>query len=309
MPHVSSLAELTLETRDLAAMERFYRDVVGLCVLAREEDRIWLGVGERTRLGLWSPGEKEFGDRGGGHVHFAFSASPGRLDALTERLRAVAVGVHGPVEHPGGDRSIYFRDPAGNVVETWDFFEQGDGAREGVDALRGAPHSRRCRSRRAASACSAPRRRAGARRRGRGCRRGARAGRRRARGRCAPRARSRRAPPRGPPRGPPSTASRSGARRRCAGAPTRPGRRRSAARRTPGPTRGPARRAGRSGSRPGRPPASGPAGSRRARPRARRCGRTRASAAPRGGRTARAGSTRTAAGGRPPARTGPRSRG
>jgi catechol-2,3-dioxygenase len=136
MPNVSSLAELTLETRDLPAMERFYHDVVGLSVLAREDDRIWLGIGDRTRLGLWSPGEKEFGDRGGRHVHFAFSASPGRLDALAGRLREVGVDVDGPVEHPGGDRSIYFRDPAGNVVETWDFFEHGDGAREGVDALR-----------------------------------------------------------------------------------------------------------------------------------------------------------------------------
>jgi catechol-2,3-dioxygenase len=136
MPHVSALAELTLETRDLVAMERFYRDVVGLSVLAREDDRIWLGVGEHTRLGLWSPGEKEFGDEGGRHVHFAFSASRGRLDALADRLRDGDIDVHGPVEHPGGDRSIYFRDPEGNVVETWDFFEQGQGAREGVDALR-----------------------------------------------------------------------------------------------------------------------------------------------------------------------------
>jgi catechol-2,3-dioxygenase len=136
VPHVSSLAELTLETRDLPAMERFYREVVGLSVLAREDDRIWLAVGENTRLGLWSPGEKEFGDEGGRHVHFAFSASPGRLDDLTGELRQAGVDVHGPVEHDGGDRSIYFRDPAGNVVETWDFFEQGQGAREGVEALR-----------------------------------------------------------------------------------------------------------------------------------------------------------------------------
>jgi hypothetical protein len=27
-------------------------------------------------------------------------------------------------------------DPEGNVVEVWDFFEHGEGARDGVDALR-----------------------------------------------------------------------------------------------------------------------------------------------------------------------------
>jgi catechol-2,3-dioxygenase len=39
--------------------------------------------------------------------------------------------VRGPVEHPGGDRSIYFEDPEGNVVEAWDFF----GRERPVEAL------------------------------------------------------------------------------------------------------------------------------------------------------------------------------
>lgn len=128
--HVEGFAELTLETADLPRMERFYRDALGLEVLSREGDRIWLAVGERSRLGLWSPGSKEFGDRRGRHVHFAFAVSPGGLDALTQRLREDGAEVRGPVEHPGDDRSIYFRDPAGNRVEAWDFF-----ARHGVRAL------------------------------------------------------------------------------------------------------------------------------------------------------------------------------
>jgi catechol-2,3-dioxygenase len=118
-------AELTLETRDLAALERFYAEGFGLAVLAREDDRIWLAVGEQARLGLWSPGEKEFGDRGGRHVHFAFTAAPGGLDALRERLEAHGAGVRGPQRHEGGDRSLYVEDPEGNVVEVWDFFGRG----------------------------------------------------------------------------------------------------------------------------------------------------------------------------------------
>jgi catechol-2,3-dioxygenase len=129
---VAGLAELTLETDALPTMERFYRSTVGLAVLSRAEDRVWLAIDQRTRLGLWSPGEKEYGDRGGRHVHFAFSTTPGRLDHLTERLTEDGVAVRGPVEHPGGDRSIYFEDPAGNVVEAWDFFARG----RTVEALR-----------------------------------------------------------------------------------------------------------------------------------------------------------------------------
>ena len=122
--------ELTLETRDRAAMERFYTEAFGLEVLAREEDRTWLAAGPRARLGLWTPGEKEFGDEGGRHVHYAFSASPGRLDTLRDRLAAHGASVRGPEEHDGGDRSIYVEDPEGNVVEVWDFFELGRDVRE-----------------------------------------------------------------------------------------------------------------------------------------------------------------------------------
>jgi catechol-2,3-dioxygenase len=124
-PLTDGFAELTLETRDLAALERFYTDGFGLALLAREDDRVWLAAGERARLGLWSPGEKEFGDRGGRHVHFALSAGPGRLDALCERLRGRGAAVRGPEVHDGGDRSIYVEDPEGNVVEVWDFFGRG----------------------------------------------------------------------------------------------------------------------------------------------------------------------------------------
>jgi hypothetical protein len=37
---------------------------------------------------------------------------------------AAGEGAHvdGPIEHDGGDRSIYCEDPEGNVVEVWDFF-------------------------------------------------------------------------------------------------------------------------------------------------------------------------------------------
>jgi len=131
----SGFVELTLEVRDLDALERFYRDAFGLERLAREDDRVWLAAGERARLGLWLPGEKEYGDEGGRHVHFAFAAAPGRLDALLERLTGLGVAVRGPVEHEGGDRSIYVEDPEGNVVEVWDFFDRPKGREDGVDAL------------------------------------------------------------------------------------------------------------------------------------------------------------------------------
>ena len=129
------LCELTLESRDHRALARFYQQALGLPVLAAEDDRVWLACGPDARLGLWSSGEKEFGDRGGRHVHFAFSVPHGELAVVARRLRALGTSFRGPVEHEGGDQSLYLEDPEGNVVELWDFFENGDGADDGVAAL------------------------------------------------------------------------------------------------------------------------------------------------------------------------------
>jgi catechol-2,3-dioxygenase len=138
-PLTRGFCELTLETPDPRRLADFYTTVLGLPVLAEEDDRIWLACGENARLGLWSVGEKEFGDRGGSHVHFAFSVNHGELETAAQRLDELGIERQGPVEHEGGDHSLYFEDPEGNLVEAWDFFEDGDGEREGVGALEDAP--------------------------------------------------------------------------------------------------------------------------------------------------------------------------
>jgi catechol-2,3-dioxygenase len=129
---ITGLCEVTLRARDLDRLARFYAEAVGLEVISRDDDRIWLAIGDRGRLGLWTPGEKEFGDQGGVHVHVAMAVEPGSLGQKARRLTARGVDVEGPIEHPGGDRSIYFRDVEGNVAELWDFFE-----RQTVAALAG----------------------------------------------------------------------------------------------------------------------------------------------------------------------------
>ncbi len=78
--------ETVLYAENLAAAERFYRDAVGLEVIGR-------------------------GD------HIAFGAKPEDLDAWRQQLRKAGVSIEREVDWDEGGRSIYFRDPAGNVVE------------------------------------------------------------------------------------------------------------------------------------------------------------------------------------------------
>lgn len=119
------IAEITLQTDDLAGLQRFYTEVIGLSTLQDQADRVWLRVGEHGRLGLWCPGEKEFGDRPGVHVHFALTFEPSALDAIAHRLAAAGIDHEGPDEHEGGDRSLYWTDPAGHRGEAWELFATG----------------------------------------------------------------------------------------------------------------------------------------------------------------------------------------
>jgi catechol-2,3-dioxygenase len=123
---IRGFAEVTLQTKDRAGLERFYANLLDLDVLAREDDRTWLSVGPRARLGLWTPGETVFGDEGGANDQFARSVAYEAPDGAGERARADGREVRGPIEHDGGDRSLYITDPEGNVLELWSFFAEGN---------------------------------------------------------------------------------------------------------------------------------------------------------------------------------------
>ena len=90
---ITGLCEITLQARDVQSLATFYAEALQLEVLSRDDDRIWLAVGNRGRLGLWTPGEKEFGDQGGRHVHFALAVEPGSLDRKAAWLRGHGVEV------------------------------------------------------------------------------------------------------------------------------------------------------------------------------------------------------------------------
>jgi catechol 2,3-dioxygenase-like lactoylglutathione lyase family enzyme len=107
-----------LEVADLDAAARFYGETLGLPPLSRSDNRAWFRVGERSRIGLWTPQVGIAGGQGGAHVHYAMHIDEADYDAAVERMREHGLDVHEEDFEENG-RAAYFTDPDGNVVELW----------------------------------------------------------------------------------------------------------------------------------------------------------------------------------------------
>jgi catechol-2,3-dioxygenase len=115
---VTGVNELVLEVLDLAAAELFYAGVLGLPVMARSDERVWVAAGSQTRIGLWRPQVGIAAGRGGAHVHYALHVAEADYDGAVERLREHDYEPHQEDFGESG-RAAYVTDPDGNVVELW----------------------------------------------------------------------------------------------------------------------------------------------------------------------------------------------
>lgn len=117
---ISGVSELALAVADLERAEHFYAGTLGLPVVERWGDAVWVMAGNRTRIGLWLVSVAPLaGERGGSHVHFALHISEVDLDALIGRLEAEGHTVHLERFRDGRGRAAYVSDPDGHVVEFW----------------------------------------------------------------------------------------------------------------------------------------------------------------------------------------------
>lgn len=123
-----AVLETILYAEDLDAAEDFYRDALGLEPASKQVGRQLFYRLDHQMLLIFNPnttvlppsqGAKipvpPHGAKGGGHVCFAASAE--EISLWREHLAAKGVAIEADFEWPGGGRSIYFRDSAGNALE------------------------------------------------------------------------------------------------------------------------------------------------------------------------------------------------
>ncbi|WP_291692663.1 VOC family protein [Bradyrhizobium sp.] len=109
--------------RDMAAMRRFYEGVLGFPLL-RELSPGWIEyrVGGNT-LALARP-SRTAGDAptptGSAALQLAFKVSAAEVDACASELaqRGVVL-LSPPTDQPFGHRTLFFRDPDGNLLEVF----------------------------------------------------------------------------------------------------------------------------------------------------------------------------------------------
>jgi catechol-2,3-dioxygenase len=127
---IKALGEVSIRVRDLASMCKFYKDVVGLEVLSREESFVFYRIadgygGHPQVLNLFEAHnrwmlESKSPELSPEHTtlhHFALNIDLEDYEAERTRLEGLGVTVHPALHEWMHVRSLYFNDPEGNLIE------------------------------------------------------------------------------------------------------------------------------------------------------------------------------------------------
>jgi len=119
---IQAIIETAIYVDDLDETEAFYRTILGLDVIAKKPGRdVFFQVGSNCVLRAFiadttlKEGNTPHGTKGPGH--FALGIKAEALDQWRQKLEENAVAIEDEIVWPKGGKSIYFRDPSGNLVE------------------------------------------------------------------------------------------------------------------------------------------------------------------------------------------------
>jgi catechol 2,3-dioxygenase-like lactoylglutathione lyase family enzyme len=127
VPSLSGIIETCLYVEDIGRASRFYEEVLGLRRIAGDDRLLAYSVAEKDVLLLFKrgstskpldfPGGTIPPHDGSGQNHLAFAISVEQLHAWEKQLGEHRIAIESRVHWPLGGTSIYFRDPADNLLE------------------------------------------------------------------------------------------------------------------------------------------------------------------------------------------------
>ena len=120
---IETVVETAVYADNLAAMEVFYTEVLGLSVIRKEAERhVFFRVGAGHVFLVFKADTTLQGDTlpphgAKGPSHFALGIAADAYDAWRRHLTANCVAIEHETTWPLGGKSMYFRDPAGHLAE------------------------------------------------------------------------------------------------------------------------------------------------------------------------------------------------
>jgi catechol 2,3-dioxygenase-like lactoylglutathione lyase family enzyme len=127
---IKGLGEVSIRVKNLDAMQKFYREVVGLEVLRREESFVFFKIaegygGHTQNLALFDATNIMFLEPKSLHLssdqstlhHIALNIALEDYESEKRRLEALGLKVQATQHEWLHVRSLYFPDPEGNLLE------------------------------------------------------------------------------------------------------------------------------------------------------------------------------------------------
>jgi catechol-2,3-dioxygenase len=122
---INKIVETCVYSSDLGSMKKFYVDILGLSLVEEEKDKLIFLKAGKSMLLVFNPDRTSIdNDRLPTHgaatppasIHFAMEIEESDYQRWKELLTKNNISIEKEVDW-NGTKSLYFRDPAGNLVE------------------------------------------------------------------------------------------------------------------------------------------------------------------------------------------------